>query len=133
MAELDNPCCTAETQADCCEPGEKADCCGAGDTACGCAPGVGSSANTVETVREAVREKYALAAIGAASEKGPSCGSPADMEGGFGSALYAESGEGVFLRRLSARRWDVAFRPPWRAYTRARWCSISAPAQEPTS
>jgi SAM-dependent methyltransferase len=45
----------------------------------------------VEHVRETVREKYAAAAVAAAS--GVGCCSPADETGLFGSSLYSESGE----------------------------------------
>jgi arsenite methyltransferase len=97
MADVTNQCCTPATQQTCCDPSEKASCCdetrGAG---CGCAVGdtvpVTGSGATVELVRETVREKYAVAAVAAAS--GTGCCSPADETGVFGSSLYAESGEG---------------------------------------
>ncbi len=91
MAELENQCCTAAAQQRCCAPDEKALCCGDSHAeGCGCAAG-GSSPGftaTVQQVREAVREKYAAAAVA-----GTGCGSPADETGAFGSSLYAESGE----------------------------------------
>jgi arsenite methyltransferase len=43
------------------------------------------------TVREAVRAKYAAAAIASASDGG--CCSPADQTGVFGASVYADSGE----------------------------------------
>ena len=60
MAELDNRCCT---------PGAEQS----------------SGAASVEQVREAVRERYAQAAVA-----GTSCCSPADEEGLFGSSLYTD-------------------------------------------
>jgi arsenite methyltransferase len=96
MADVTDQCCTQAAQQTCCDPSEKASCCdethGAG---CGCAVGdtaplTGSTA-TVELVRETVREKYAAAAVAAAS--GAGCCSPADETGVFGSSLYAETGE----------------------------------------
>ncbi len=87
MAELEQSCCSPQTQATCCEPSDKADCCGAehGD-GCGCA------APTTEPVdiREAVREKYAAYAVAAPG----TVPSPADREGAFGAVLYSESDEG---------------------------------------
>jgi arsenite methyltransferase len=47
----------------------------------------------VDEVRETVREKYASAAIAAASGAAAVCGSPAAQTGTFGSSLYATSGE----------------------------------------
>jgi ubiquinone/menaquinone biosynthesis C-methylase UbiE len=66
MAELSDPipaptvssCCAPEAQESCCEPGDKAACCetsAAGGT-CGCSAGA-------EATREAVRERYAAAAL----------------------------------------------------------------------
>jgi ubiquinone/menaquinone biosynthesis C-methylase UbiE len=46
---------------------------------------------TADSVREMVREKYAAAAIAAAT--GASCCSPADEQGVFGSSLYADTDE----------------------------------------
>jgi len=98
MAELTNQCCTPAAQQACCDPSEKASCCDATHgEGCGCyagattMPSSGCTA-TVEQVRETVREKYAAAAVAAAS--GAGCCSPADDTGVFGSSLYAESGEG---------------------------------------
>jgi len=91
MAELTNQCCTPTAQQSCCDPSEKASCCGeAHAEGCGCAAGTPA---TVEVVRETVREKYAAAAIVAAS--GAGCCSPADEAGVFGASLYADSGEGA--------------------------------------
>src|SRR5271155_3985023 len=44
-----------------------------------------------DTVREAVREKYAAAAIATTDRNGPSCCSPADATGLFGSTLYDDA------------------------------------------
>ncbi len=75
MADVTNQCCTPAAQQTCCPPSEKSSCCderhGEG---CGCAagatpPSTGSAA-TVERVREAVREKYATAAVAAAGRRG---------------------------------------------------------------
>jgi arsenite methyltransferase len=96
MAELTNRCCTPAAQQTCCEPSEKASCCGETHGAgCGCtagdtAPSTGATV-TVERVRETVREKYAAAAVAAASGAG-GC-SPADESGVFGVSPYAETGE----------------------------------------
>ncbi len=100
MAELTNTdCCTPEAQQTCCEPERKAECCGEHHgSGCGCS----ASADTVasaESVREAVREKYAAAARRAshpaavkATVDGCSSGaltaSPADEIGAFGGSLY---------------------------------------------
>jgi ubiquinone/menaquinone biosynthesis C-methylase UbiE len=105
MAELETGCCTPQAQAGCCRPHEKADCCGSEDTACGCAEAAGPSTATAtgKEVREAVREKYAAAAIAAVTAAGSSCCSPADTEGVFGSALYTDSDEiGVSKAAVSA-------------------------------
>ncbi len=63
-------------------------------TAC-CAPQTQASTNaltaSVEQLRETVREKYAAAALAAAS--GPACGGAADDAGLFGASLYADAGE----------------------------------------
>ncbi len=97
MADVTNQCCSPAVQQTCCDPSEKAACCdeshgsGCGCAAGGTAPSMASTA-TVELVRETVREKYAAAAVTAASGSG--CCSPADETGVFGSSLYAESGEG---------------------------------------
>jgi len=96
MAELTNQCCTPAVQQTCCDPTQKASCCdethGEG---CVCAAGTTApstrSTATVELVRETVREKYAAAAVAAAS--GAGCCSPADETGVFGGSLYAERGE----------------------------------------
>ncbi len=96
MAELTNRCCTPAAQQTCCEPSEKASCCGeTHGVGCACtvgdtAPSTGATV-TVERVRETVREKYAAAAVAAASSAG-GC-SPADESGVFGSSPYAETGE----------------------------------------
>ena len=94
MAELTNDCCNAVVQETCCEPSEKASCCGdSHDAGCGCSAGSPRASTiagtaTVEEVQENVREKYAAAAMAAAS--GAAC-SPADATGVFGSALYEDT------------------------------------------
>ncbi len=96
MADLTNQCCTPAAQQICCEPSEKTACCGDSHAeGCGCAAGASSTGSTatVESVRETVREKYAAAAVAAATGTGTSCCSPADRTGVFGPSLYAESGE----------------------------------------
>ncbi len=102
MAELTNTCCTPVAQETCCEPSDKASCCGEShDDGCDCSAGsVHTSTTTAtvtvehvrETVRETVRQKYAAAAVAAAS--GPACCGPADDAGLFGASLYADSSEG---------------------------------------
>ncbi len=67
MAELSAPetdasasgCCAPAVQATCCEPSEKDACCATGGT-CGCSAGQPAPA---EDLREAVRERYAAAAL----------------------------------------------------------------------
>jgi len=97
MAELENSCCTPAAQATCCDPSEKSACCS--DThadGCGCAAGstqqIGPGA--VEDVRETVRQKYAAAALAAATDGEAEACSPADEDGLFGSSLYEQNGEG---------------------------------------
>ena len=101
MAELETTCCSPAAQASCCEPSAKAECCGESHgEGCGCAAG-DPVIGTVADVREAVREKYAAAAVAAASGSGW-C-SPADEKGVFGSSLYAEVQEaGVTDAAVSA-------------------------------
>jgi ubiquinone/menaquinone biosynthesis C-methylase UbiE len=98
MAELIADCCTPAAQATCCEPSGKASCCGESHSSgCGCpagsiqiSTGTGATA-TVADVRETVREKYAAAAVAAASGTA-SCG-PAQDANVWGAALYADSDE----------------------------------------
>ncbi len=101
MAELDTGCCSPATQATCCEPEDKAGCCGPGHgEGCGCAEG--SRETATADIREAVREKYAAAAVTAAGGSEPTCCSPADHTGAFGSSLYSTSGEAAPEGALSA-------------------------------
>jgi SAM-dependent methyltransferase len=97
MAELTDNCCTRAAQQACCEPSEKASCCGESHVkGCGCSAGVSSTStatNTVDEVRETVREKYAAAAKAAAAGTDSGCCSPADAAGLFGSSLYGEADE----------------------------------------
>ena len=95
MARLTNECCSPQEKETCCDPSEKASCCGEshGD-GCGCSAGsvptVAATA-TVDQVRETVRDKYAAAAVAAAS--GAACCVPTGDAGVFGASLYAESAE----------------------------------------
>jgi arsenite methyltransferase len=58
--------------------------------------------STAEQVREAVREKYAAAAVSATPGCGTGCCSPADEAGVFGASLYTEAGEDVPDAAISA-------------------------------
>ncbi|HTP20663.1 MAG TPA: arsenite methyltransferase [Solirubrobacteraceae bacterium] len=100
MAELENACCAADTQASCCAPAEKASCCGESHAGgCGCGQGATRSpttaSGTVPAVRDTVRAKYAAAARAAADQSTPGCCSPADHTGLFGAALYDETEEAL--------------------------------------
>jgi ubiquinone/menaquinone biosynthesis C-methylase UbiE len=96
MADLTNNCCDSTAQTDCCAPGDKAECCGEHHAAgCGCA--AGASADP-ESVREAVREKYAAAAV----TPGVGCCAPADAAGVFGASLYHQAAERVPEAAVSA-------------------------------
>ena len=105
MAELTNDCCNPVVQETCCEPSEKASCCGdSHDAECGCSAGSARASTiagtaTVEEVQESVREKYAAAAMAAAS--GAACCSPADATGVFGPGLYEDT-EGAPESAISA-------------------------------
>jgi arsenite methyltransferase len=63
VAELEQACCAPEAQASCCEAGEKAGCCDPQHSpGCGC--GAGRREASIPTdVQDAVRERYATAAI----------------------------------------------------------------------
>jgi SAM-dependent methyltransferase len=91
VAELETGDRSPAAEVACCQPDEKAACCGESHAAgCGCAAGMTTTATTTDQVRETVRERYAAAAkAGRAS----GCCSPAEGASGFGSALYADSGE----------------------------------------
>ncbi len=97
MAELSTGCCTPAAQETCCEPSEKASCCGESHgSGCGCSAGSVQSSTTAATatiaqVRETVREKYAAAAVAAAS--GAACCGPAEDAGVWGASLYADGDE----------------------------------------
>lgn len=97
MAEITNECCAPVAQESCCEPSEKASCCGESQAGgCGCSAGSVQSSSiaataTVDRVRETVRQKYASAAVAAAS--GAACCGPADDAGLFGASLYADTDE----------------------------------------
>jgi SAM-dependent methyltransferase len=99
-------CCSATAQATCCEPETKGECCGADHAAgtCGCsAGGAGdqhagagpdAGAQHPEDVREAVRERYAAAAVAAGAGAG-CCGEAAaitdEQREAFGARLYGDS------------------------------------------
>ena len=97
MVELNPECCTPAAQDACCGPSEKASCCGESHgSGCGCSAGsvqssTAAATTTVAQVRETVREKYAAAAVAAAS--GDACCAPAKDAGVWGASLYADSGE----------------------------------------
>ncbi|MDQ6841390.1 MAG: hypothetical protein M3025_03065, partial [Actinomycetota bacterium] len=96
MAELENSCCTPAAQASCCDPADKASCCGDHHAAgCGCAAGHAAPAD-IDAVREAVRSRYAVAAV-AVDQGTIGCCSPADQSGVFGAALYAQEESRVAL------------------------------------
>jgi ubiquinone/menaquinone biosynthesis C-methylase UbiE len=83
-------CCVPEAQGDCCEPGAKAECCVEGHPdGCGCSAG---RQREPEQVREAVRERYAAAAVAAKTGAGGCCGDTAEITDGqrevFGAGLY---------------------------------------------
>jgi arsenite methyltransferase len=87
MAELTvvSSCCTPSAQESCCAPSEKSACCGtaAAGGSCGCAAGS-------EDPREAVRARYAAAAVATADPGGCSGGGLISDEQAalFGSGLY---------------------------------------------
>jgi SAM-dependent methyltransferase len=109
LIEQTASCCAPAEQAGCCEPGDKAACCGtaaAGGT-CGCASGRRRPQTT--DIRDAVRERYAAAAIAVASRQDFSCGcgpvSTADATGAqvFGARLYAaDEAEGATASAVRA-------------------------------
>jgi SAM-dependent methyltransferase len=98
VAELTNTCCSSDAPASCCGAEDKAGCCGADNASCGCSTGAAETTTapvpeTVEDVRETVRERYAAAAtMRAAAPATASCG-PADQAGVFGACLYSVTGE----------------------------------------
>ncbi|HEX8975606.1 MAG TPA: arsenite methyltransferase [Solirubrobacteraceae bacterium] len=91
MAELNRDCCAAVIQATCCKPDDKAECCGRGSD-CGCA---GGEEPPTADIREAVRQRYAAAAIAADRTAAAGCRCAAgvgvaDEQGTevFGATLY---------------------------------------------
>jgi arsenite methyltransferase len=108
MAELTAPdtideeaaasgCCAPVVQARCCDPTEKAACCetSAAGGSCGCA--AGPSTTDAETLREAVRERYAAAALATTDPTvvagccGPDAAAIADEQAElFGAGLYGD-------------------------------------------
>ncbi len=97
MAELENACCTPETQTSCCEPHDKTGCCNPQHTTgCSCSAGAtdtGEPTTKATTMRETVREKYAAAARAVAAGTNAACCSPGDDAGVFGPALYADTAD----------------------------------------
>ena len=103
MAELETAtCCSPAAQETCCEPEAKSECCGdAHGDGCGCSAGKALPSEP-EDVREAVRERYASAAVAVnhaaeqAEAKPASCGCgpvilPEEEQEVFGAALYREA------------------------------------------
>ncbi len=98
MAELETArretasCCSPAAQETCCEPAAKSECCGdAHASGCGC------SAGTIDEggdVREAVRERYAAAAVAASTGASACCGDAAvitdEQRAAFGAGLYGD-------------------------------------------
>ena len=88
-------CCSTSAQETCCEPEAKGECCGADHEAgaCGCSAGKSSSPPDAD-VREAVRERYAAAAVAASTGDAACCGDAAvitdEQREAFGSELYGE-------------------------------------------
>jgi hypothetical protein len=108
MAELEQSCCSPQTQATCCEPADKAACCGPeGCEPCGCAP---ADDATPDDIREAVRAKYAQYAVASSG----TVASPADREGAFGAALYSDSEDGATEAATKAdmQAWTGRRLPP---------------------
>ena len=92
MAELETTsgCCSTTEQETCCEPTDKAECCGSDGDSCGCS--AGQEASSPPDVREAVRERYAAAAIAVKEDADASCcGGGAlteEQKAVFGAELY---------------------------------------------
>ena len=99
MAELETAqtesegCCSSEAQETCCEEDAKAECCGEdhGD-GCGCSAG---RADEAERVREAVRERYAVAARSVEVGR-PGCCTPSGSECGCGTDIPDSCGDETF-------------------------------------
>src|SRR3954470_6099219 len=90
MAELSS-CCSAEAQQSCCAPEAKSECCdqSAEGSRCGCSAGQAESRD----VQQAVRDRYAAAALAVrqANPASCSCGNVEEQIEGetFGAALYS--------------------------------------------
>jgi SAM-dependent methyltransferase len=100
--ESTSSCCSPAAHETCCEPSEKRACCAtsAAGGSCGCS--AGQATEPAADIRDTVREKYAAAAR-AAREGGSCCGSAADGDGVFGTALYSEDdAEGATADALGA-------------------------------
>ena len=80
-------CCAPTAHATCCEPAEKAECCTPDASTCGCAAGVSESAPP--DIREAVRAKYAAAAVGRGDAATMRTTDAAGVEV-WGTALYGD-------------------------------------------
>jgi arsenite methyltransferase len=107
MAELTSPgssdtttavsgCCAPSVQETCCEPSDKATCCDASAAgSCGCAAGA-SAEPSADELREAVRERYAAAALAATDPTAAAgcCGDGAaitdEQAEHFGAGLYGD-------------------------------------------
>jgi arsenite methyltransferase len=100
MAELEQACCGPDAQANCCETAEKAGCCGPQHgPGCGCSAGRREASSIPADVEDAVRERYAAAAIAvrdAGTRSGStSCGCGPGLPGDqelevFGANLYQD-------------------------------------------
>ena len=87
-ASVTSPCCAPDAQTECCEPIDKADCCAPLADACGCSAGVAAAAET--DVREAVRAKYAAAALGTEGCEATTRTTDANGVEIWGAALYGD-------------------------------------------
>jgi ubiquinone/menaquinone biosynthesis C-methylase UbiE len=92
MAEL--TCCTPTAQDTCCDPDAKEECCGERHEtgSCGCAA---AKAPETDDLRDAVRERYAAAAVAARTGDATCCGTAGaitdEQREAFGSGLYDEA------------------------------------------
>jgi arsenite methyltransferase len=87
-------CCSPATQETCCEPEAKGECCGPEHEAgtCGCEA---AEARSGDDVREAVRERYAAAALATSTGDASCCGDAAaithEQREAFGSEQYEDA------------------------------------------
>ncbi len=88
-------CCSPAAQETCCEPEAKGECCGADHEAGSCGCSAGAPAQETQDVREAVRERYAAAAVAASTGEAGCCGDAAvitdEQSQAFGSELYPDA------------------------------------------